>query len=1050
MIFYGFGQLPSFPRSVALVAVAGMEPLPRCGQPTLRRNNLWCHTTVLLTTLLVFAIPSVLFARQGSLPRSQSQTGQPLTTVTQVVLPAIDRTAQLTKDAVETTSGPLRYAVPIAVHITPQTHGTWESLPDGDRLWRLRFLVPEATDLNFAFTHYRLPAGATLHIVSESEDYYEGPYTAHDNKAHGQLWTPAVPGDSAVLELYLPAAASAAPTLVLTQVNAGYRDLFKRLPREKQGSCNNDVICPEGNAWRNEIRSVGRLSVSGTGLCTGTLIMDVPRSFRRFFLTANHCGLNVGNAPSSVVFWNYESLTCGALSGGSLAQNQTGAIFRVARADVDVALIELDDTPAAAFNVFYSGWDRSGTVPSGNVGIHHPSGDEKAISFNDDPLTTSNSCIGSGGSNTHWHIANWEDGITEPGSSGSGIWDPVNKKLVGFLSGGLSSCSSPAEFDCYGKFSVAWDGSTAATRLRDWLDPLGQGPMTVDGANPSDRFLSINNVTKAEGNSGTTAFDFTVTLSAAAASNVTVTYATANGTAVTPGDYTAIPATVLTFAPGQTSKSVRVAVAGNTTVEPTETFVVNLSAPSGATLADGQGLGTITNDDSTALRITDVIATEGNAGTKDFVFTVTLSNPSATPVTVTYATANGTAIAPGDYAALAPTVLTFTPGQTSKLVRVNVVGDTTVEPNETFLVNLSAPSGATLADGQGRGTILNDDGSLLRITDVITTEGNVGNKNFVFTVTLLPAAATNVTVNCVTANGTAVAPADYIAGTTPLTFTPGQTLKTCTVPVVGNSAPTGIEPNETFFVNLTNVVGPATLFDGQGLGTILNDDGPVLSINNVTVTEGNTGTSNFNFLVTLSPAATTNVTVNCVAANGTATAPGDYTAGTTALTFTPGQTFKTCTVPVVGDGVVELNETFFVNLTSPVGATIIDPDFRGIGTILNDEGPRLRITDVTLTEGNAGTKSFNFLVTLSPAAATNVTVNCVRANGTAVAPGDYTAGTTALTFTPGQTSKTCTVLVVGDAAVEPTETFFVNLTSPVGATIFDVDFRGIGTITNDD
>jgi Calx-beta domain len=221
-------------------------------------------------------------------------------------------------------------------------------------------------------------------------------------------------------------------------------------------------------------------------------------------------------------------------------------------------------------------------------------------------------------------------------------------------------------------------------------------------------------------------------------------------------------------------------------------------------------------------------------------------------------------------------------------------------------------------------------------------------------------------------------------------------------------------------------------------------------MSNVTLTEGNAGIKNFVFTVTLLPAAASTVTVNCVRANGTAVAPGDYTAGTTTLTFTPGQTIKTCTVPVVGDAVLEPNETFYVNLTNAVGASIYDVDFRGIGTILNDEGPLLSIHNVTLTEENAGTKNFNFTVSLSVAAAGNVTVNCVRANGTATAPSDYTAGTTPLTFLPGERSKTCAVPVVGDVAVEPNETFFVNLTSAVGATIVDADFRGIGTITNDD
>ena len=169
---------------------------------------------------------------------------------------------------------------------------------------------------------------------------------------------------------------------------------------------------------------------------------------------------------------------------------------------------------------------------------------------------------------------------------------------------------------------------------------------------------------------------------------MTVNYATANGTALAGSDYTAASGT-LTFAPGQTSKTVTVNVTGDTAVEPNETFVVNLSAPSGATLFDGQGLGTILNDDGPVLRINDVSKAEGNAGTSAAVFTVTLTPASTGTVTVNYATANGTALAGSDYTAASGT-LTFAPGQTSKTVTVNVTGDTVAEPNETFVVNLSA------------------------------------------------------------------------------------------------------------------------------------------------------------------------------------------------------------------------------------------------------------------------------------------------------------------------------------------------------------------------
>jgi hypothetical protein len=253
----------------------------------------------------------------------------------------------------------------------------------------------------------------------------------------------------------------------------------------KAGSCEIDVVCPQAAAWTNEIRSVARYTISGSILCTGTLISDAAGDFRNFFLTANHCELSSNNSPSVVVYWNFQSPTCGQLGGGSLDQNQSGAIFRAAKADVDFALIELASMPDPSYRVYYAGWDRSGVAPAGAVGIHHPNGDEKAISFSTSTLTTENSCIGTGGSSTHWRVV-WSSGVTEPGSSGSGIWDPATHKLVGTLSGGDSSCSVPAGPDCYGKFSVAWSsGKSSVDRLMDWLDPQNTGVTSVPGLDPS-------------------------------------------------------------------------------------------------------------------------------------------------------------------------------------------------------------------------------------------------------------------------------------------------------------------------------------------------------------------------------------------------------------------------------------------------------------------------------------------------------------------------------------------------------------------------------------
>ena len=344
-----------------------------------------------------------------------------------------------------------------------------------------------------------------------------------------------------------------------------------------------------------------------------------------------------------------------------------------------------------------------------------------------------------------------------------------------------------------------------------------------------------------------------------------------------------------------------------------------------------------------AVSINDVSVTEGNSGTKTASFTVTLSNVSSQTVSVNFATSAGTATAGSDYASTSGT-LTFTPGQTSRSINVTINGDTTLEANETFTVNLSSPVGSTIADGQGVGTITNDDSQpSLSINDVIVTEGNSGTVTATFTVSLSAASGQTATVNYATADGSATAGTDYVSSSGTVTFSSGQLTRPITVTVNGD---TMFEGNETFNIVLSGATN-ATIADNQGRGTINNDDSqPTISISDIPVDEGDSGTTNAGFTVSLSNASSQTITVNYATANNTATAGDDYISATGTLTFTPGQTSQLLTVKINGDVMNEESVAFNVNLTSPINATIRDS--QGVGTIVDDDAPVLATAENSL------------------------------------------------------------------------------------------------------
>jgi subtilisin family serine protease len=453
-----------------------------------------------------------------------------------------------------------------------------------------------------------------------------------------------------------------------------------------------------------------------------------------------------------------------------------------------------------------------------------------------------------------------------------------------------------------------------------------RGTVVID--NDDGPALSVGDVAITEGNSGTKVATFTVQLAQATTHPVTFVARTVAGTATGDVDYRNHAVTG-TIPAGMLATTVQVAILGDTTTEANETFQLQLSAPTNAVLGDAVAVGTITDDERT-VSIGDVVLAEGQSGTSTMTFTVTLSTVSAAPVTFNLATANGTATAGSDYVALVAGGQSIPAGQLTKTFAVTVNGDTALEANETFKVNLGSVVGAAVADGQAIGTILNDEGPTLSVADIGFLEGNSGTKIVSFVVRLSQASASPVTFNFATQNYSALNGSDYQGRTlTGQVIPAGQLSKTVQVTIIGDTV---VEANEAFFGNITG--GSVSIFDSQALATSFNDDGPTLTITDASVSEGNSGTKLMTFTVNLSQAAGVPVTYRLTTANGTASGVSDFVQATLNDSIAAGQLSKAFSVTIKGDTIVEANETFKVNVTN---ASVSMIDGQGIGTISNDD-----------------------------------------------------------------------------------------------------------------
>jgi lysyl endopeptidase len=448
--------------------------------------------------LLLFSTRAISIMRET--PRSFTAGGKALSEV-DIKETGCDNSMDLKKSstaagepAVHLKLKPFIFAIPIDVDWTPGNSGTWEVLADGSKLWRLRILSRKAKSLNLGITDFFLPPCVKLWLYNFNADYVEGPYEDKD-KTNNQLWTPVIPGEQMVVEIYVPAGIFYKLIRVgITKVNHGFSGV------EQRGPCNVDVACPGAGKWRDQIRSAALFSWEGHMRCTGVLLNNCKRNFTPYLLTAAHSGINCSNAHTMVIYWNYQSPNCARCRcenlAGSLAYNQTGAIFRAKWNDEegsDFVLVELKERPDPQYNVYYSGWDATGTNPGSAFGIHHPADYEKSVNFcGSTIISTGKKSMKTNAGGYYWCVDKWDFGTIQDGSSGSGLWDASTGLCIGQLWGGYGrGCDEkdpcqPKEGSCwYGKFSAAWEGGgTPGTHLKYWLDPCDTGTKILPGADP--------------------------------------------------------------------------------------------------------------------------------------------------------------------------------------------------------------------------------------------------------------------------------------------------------------------------------------------------------------------------------------------------------------------------------------------------------------------------------------------------------------------------------------------------------------------------------------
>ena len=441
--------------------------------------------------ILLFLSPCAFYSQiqgDGGVPKTFKSI-KDYKTIDAWVFSTPDLASLKQEDAIYDDSGdrPWRFGHNNYTELNLDNSGTWKEFANGDKIWQLILTCEEALTVNLSFTNTSIPDGNELYVYNPEKSFILGSFK-QKHIYNGELGTELVPGNTAIIEYYVPQLNTVGSINVNT-VTHGYRTAneFMQKAFGSSGSCNMNVNCPDGVSWVNERNSVVMLVSGSSGFCTGALINNTLNDGTPYVLTANHCYSN----PANWIFrFNWQAENCNNPGSSPSFLSLSGATLRSRRTPTDFCLVEItggltNNTVPSSHSPFFAGWDNSGDIPSTSVCIHHPSGDIKKIAFDDDAATISQS-MGSSEANSTWTVQWDRNTTTEGGSSGSPLFDQ-NHRIIGQLWGGGASCQNLNSPDYYGRVSKSWEptGSNTTNQLKHWLDPNSVGAGFVDGFDPS-------------------------------------------------------------------------------------------------------------------------------------------------------------------------------------------------------------------------------------------------------------------------------------------------------------------------------------------------------------------------------------------------------------------------------------------------------------------------------------------------------------------------------------------------------------------------------------